>query len=116
MSDRPELEVAEKYGLSLRTNGAQDPVLGTFPEQQEQERSLYLTPAVRNEEHLFLDIAALLDGHVPEPPKPRVSSAPTTMHSSTPDKSTCSSAIPNPGKRSSPKPPKLRPSKTAAAS
>jgi hypothetical protein len=27
---------------------------------------------LRNEEHLFLDVAALLDGDLPEPPKPRV--------------------------------------------
>lgn len=54
-------------------------VPGTFPrneEHAEEVRSPFLTPTVRNEEHsgerLFLDVAALLDGGLPEPPAPVV--------------------------------------------
>lgn len=48
-------------------------VPGTFPRNEEQspeECSPFPTPYVRNEEHLFLDVAALLDGSLPEPPEP----------------------------------------------
>jgi hypothetical protein len=48
------------------------PVPGAFLRNEEQERSSFLPPTVRNAEHLFLDVAALLAGDLPDPPKPRV--------------------------------------------
>lgn len=48
-------------------------VPGTFPRNEEQqfdERSPFPPPYVGNGEHLFLDVAGLLDGSLPEPPEP----------------------------------------------
>ena len=67
-----EAEIYEALGTD--NGNSSEPVPGTFPEQREhpeQERSAFRTPTVRNTEHLFLDVAALLDGNLPEPPKPR---------------------------------------------
>jgi hypothetical protein len=59
-----EEEIGEALDLiEPEQSEATDPVPGTFlrnKEHPEDQRSSFLPPTVRNEEHLFLDVAALL--------------------------------------------------------
>jgi hypothetical protein len=108
-----EEEIGEALDLiEPEQSEATDPVPGTFlrnKEHPEDQRSSFLPPTVRNEEHLFLDVAALLDGNLPEPQGRESAYATTATHSTTPDNTTTCSAIPNQAKRCCVRLRKLRP-------